>query len=236
VKQRFLNSRATRVAVTFLCLAYVQVVALACSHPATIAKRVEPITLARLALAPADLDNAYVVQQDRYFDDDGKPAETPTHEFSRQLRRQDAVPNGVPAVATGIVITLGDRGVDDATDFVDAAGDADVGPANLQDYIQTQIADSHDVHAELVPGFPSYDDQTVANRLTWQQTVDGGEQVMHSYGVYIRSGGLLALVGVRAPADASGGEPEGLRKQAESAVKRQADKLKQAPGLTGTKK
>lgn len=197
--------------------------------------KVAPVVLAELALAPADLDNMYVIEQDRYLDEDGNPSQTPTHEFERQMRvKGTAAAEGSAAAATVVLVTVGEPGVDKAQEFVDAADDESVGPPNLADFIQQRIPASHDVHAELIPDFPVYGDDTIANRLTWQQTVDGQDQAVTAFGVYVRSGGRLALVALRAPADTSGGEPDALYRQTEAAVKRQAEKLKsQGPSLIG---
>ena len=204
---------------------------LACSNAKRLAlKNVEPLLLAELALAPADLGGLYVVDSDRYLDQDGNSVSAPSKNFIRQLRVKDTTAAASPdTVATVILVTLDDQGQEAATEFVDAADDQDVGPANLADYIQQRIPGSHDAHAELIEDFPTYDDATVANRLTWQQPVNGAEQTMKAYGVYIRSGGLLTLVALRAPADSEGNEPESLRHQAETVVHIQADKLTYPP-------
>lgn len=208
-------------------LALASLALLACSHgkrPAL--KQVAPVLLAELALAPADLGDQYMVESDGYRDQDGNPVSTPSRDFARQLRSRNATPGAVSdAVATNILITLGEQGESGASEFVDVADDADVGPPNLADYIGQRFQGSHDVRAELVDDFPSYDDATVANRITWQQDVNGTDETIKAYGVYIRSGGLLALVALRAPAEANGSEPEGLRRQAETVVHKQADKL-----------
>ena len=204
---------------------------LACSNAKRPAlKNVEPFLLAELALAPADLGGLYVVDSDRYLDQDGNSVPVPSKNFIRQLRVKDTTAAASPdTVATVILVTLDDQGELAATEFVDAADDQDVGPANLADYIQQRFPGSHDAHAELIEDFPTYDDATVANRLTWQQPVNGAEQTMKAYGVYIRSGGLLTLVALRAPADSEGNEPESLRHQAETVVHIQADKLTYPP-------
>lgn len=188
------------------------------------AKRLAPILLAQLALAPGDLAAAYVVDQEGYRDQNGGAVTVPSAQYVRQLRVRE--PHLAATPATRITVSVDDLGMDNATDFIDAADDASVGPPNLDDYIAAQIPGSHDVHAELIDDFPTYGDDTVANRLSWQQTVNGAEQTWQSYGVYVRSGGLLAFVAVRAPADASGPDADALRRQAEAVSKKQADKLK----------
>ncbi len=196
-------------------------------------KKVEPLVLAELALAPADLGGGYVIDQEQYLDEDGNVSRQPTHEFQRQMRMNGATPEaGAVEVAATILITVGEPGIDKVQEFFDTADDESVGPPNLADFIQQRIPASHDIHAVLLPDFPVYGDDTVANRLTWQQSVNGQEQTMDAYGVYIRSGGRLALVALRAPANASGSEPESLYRQTEAAVKRQSEKLKsQGPSL-----
>jgi hypothetical protein len=203
------------------------VLVVACSSGKKLSSaKLEPVLLAQLALAPADLGGAYVVTQDRYVDEDGQTVAEPTNEFVRQLSaRPSQTPSGEDAAVT-VLVSLANQGEGAAADFIDAADDQDVGPPNLESYIEQQVSGSHDVHAELVEDFPSYDDDTVANKLTWQQDANGSEQTWAAYGVYVRAGGLISLVALRAPAAADGAEPEGLRHEAESATKKQAEKLK----------
>jgi hypothetical protein len=209
-------------------IAFFAVALLACSSSKKLSsKKLEPVLLAQLALAPADLGAAYAVQQDRYIDDDGNTVAGPTNEFVRQIAEQQPPPAAAEApAASNILVTLANQGDTAASEFIDAADDQDVGPPNLEDYIQQQVTGSHDVHAELVQDFPDYGDDTVANRLTWQQDVNGADETWKAYGVYVRSGGLLSLIALRAEAMPDGSEPEGLRKEAETAAKKQADKLK----------
>ncbi|MHB8576930.1 MAG: hypothetical protein ACYDCQ_16575 [Dehalococcoidia bacterium] len=210
-------------AVLWLSGLVLTVVACSSAHGSPV-KMLAPVLLAQLALAPADLDAAYVVDQEGYRDQDGRAASSPTSQYVRQLRLNLPAPADKPA--TRIIVSVDDLGMNSASDFIDAADDQTVGPPNLDDYIMAQIPGAHDVHTELIEDFPSYDDDTVANRLTWQQTVNGTEETWRSYGVYVRSGGLLAFVALRAPEDQNGAEPEGLLKQAMATTKKQADKLK----------
>lgn len=212
-----------------LCIAGLALAACSGSHASAV-KKVAPVLLAQLAVEPADLDNVYVIEQEGYRDENGNAASAPTPQFVRQLAAKAAQPPDWPA--SHILVSVSDLGEESASDFIDAADDENVGPPNLDDYIEAQVPGSHDVHTELVDNFPTYDDDTVANRLTWQQPVDGAEQTWRAYGVYIRSGGLLALVALRAPGEADGPDPEGLLKETMSVSKREADKLKAgAPAL-----
>ena len=197
----------------------------ACGHGQNRAAAVaQPVVLAQLALSPADLDDQYDVQSDRYLDSDGNTAPVATQEFIRQLQIKEPAAGEAP-VASRILISLSDLGTDGATEFMDAAGDASVGPPNLEDYIQKQIAGSGNVHDDLLDDFPSTGDDSVANRLSWDSETEGQPVTWYSYAVYIRDGGLLGLVAARAE-DSGHGEPDGLRKEAESLVKKQADKMR----------
>ncbi len=202
-------------------------VLLACTHGrAAQAKKVSPVVLALLALAPADLGGAYTVAADQYVDDDGQPVARPTREFERRLVVKAQQPNGVaPPSATNLLITLGQKTSDEASDFVTAASDQDVGPADVQEDLQTEVPDARDIRTELLQDFDTLADDTVAFRLTWTQGSGDAALTWHSYRVYVRYGGYLALVALRAPSAAGGAEPDGLRKQAEALAKKQADKL-----------
>jgi hypothetical protein len=174
-----------------------------------------------IVLMPDDLAGAYHVQAGQYLDDDAHAASGPTKQYHRVLARNDAA----AGAADTILITVTDSGVDDASDFIDSAADDDTGPPNLQDYVASVVAGATDVHATPDHDFPSYDDATVANQLTWQQESNGASETVFAYGVYVRQQGLLAFISVRAVG--GDGEPAGLRKQAEDVAKKQADKLKQ---------
>lgn len=182
-------------------------------------------TLPQVALDAADLAGAYKVQSETYLTPDGQAVSQPTNQFRRVLQLQPGAPDAGPANV--ILVTLNNAGVDPASDFIDSAQDNDTGPPNLEDYIASTVAGSSNVHATPVDDFPSEDDGSAANRLTWDETVNGATSAVQAYGVYVRQGGLLAFVAVRAM-DTGGGEPPGLRKQAEDVVKKQAAKLKQA--------
>src|SRR5690242_18715443 len=95
----------------------------ACTHGRTAqAKKVSPVVLALLALAPADLGGAYSVTSDQYVDDDGHPVAQPTHEFERRLAAKPQPPKGLAAPpASNILITLGQRTTDEVAEFVTAA-------------------------------------------------------------------------------------------------------------------
>ena len=179
------------------------------------------LALPSIVLGPADLANAYHMQSQQYLDDDAHPANSPTKQYRRVLNRNDAA----SGAADVILVTVTDSGVESASDFIDSASDDDTGPPNLQDYIASVVIGATNVHATPDPDFPSSDDATVANQLTWQQDVNGVAETEFAYGVYVRQQGLLAFISVRAAT--TGGEPDGLRKQAEDVVKKQADKLKQ---------
>lgn len=222
-----LAARVTRRRPLLACVAVFAALLVACSQGKKLSSsRLEPVLLAQLALAPADLGGAYVVIQDRYVDEDGQTVSQPTNEFVRQLSAKPAQTPNPQETASVVLVSLANQGPGAAADFIDAADDQDVGPPNLESYIQQQVSGSHDVHAELVEDFPSYGDDTVANKLSWQQDANGSEETWAAYGIYVRSGGLISLVALRAPATADGGEPEGLRQEAESATKKQAEKLK----------
>src|SRR5579883_619232 len=82
-----------------LALAFV-----ACTHGRTAqAKKVSPVVLALLALAPADLGGAYTVSSDQYVDDDGQPSAQPTHEFERRLTLKPPAKGAAPP-ASNILI------------------------------------------------------------------------------------------------------------------------------------
>lgn len=222
-----LSTRATCRRPIFVCVAVLAALFVACSGGKKLSSnKLEPVLLAQLALAPADLGGAYVVIQDRYVDEDGQTAPAPTNEFVRQLSAKPEQTPSPQETASVVLVSLANQGEGAASDFIDAAQDQDVGPPNLENYIEQQVNGSHDVHAELVDDFPSYGDDTVANKLTWQQDANGTEETWEAYGVYVRSGGLISLIALRAPAGPDGGEPEGLRQEAESATKKQAEKLK----------
>src|SRR5579871_713878 len=97
------------------------------------AKKVSPVVLALLALAPADLGGAYTITADQYVDDDGHPVAQPTHEFERRLALKAPPSGAATAVASNILITLGQKTSEEAAEFVTAADDEDVGPANVED-------------------------------------------------------------------------------------------------------
>jgi hypothetical protein len=204
-----------------------------CTHnKTTVARVVPPLLLAQLALGPADLDGAYLIASDQYVDEDGAPVAAPTREFERRFTAPSSTSDGrQPRPAVAILITLGDKGSDQAAEFVMAADDEDVGPANLADDLHQQVPDAHDVHVELLQDFETIGDATVAFRLSWLQGASGEEQAWRAYRVYVRSGGMLALVALRAQAEPSGSEPDGLRRQVEAIARKQADRLKslQAP-------
>jgi hypothetical protein len=199
----------------------------ACTHGRTAqARRVSPVVLALLALAPADLGGAYTVVSDQYVDDDGQPVAQPTHEFERRLAVKAQQPKvASPPPATNLLITLGQKTSDEASEFVMAASDEDVGPADVQEDLHSEVPDARDIRAELLQDFDILADDTVAFHLTWTQGSGDAQHTWHSYRVYIRSGGFLALVALRAPSAPGGAEPDGLRKQAEALAKRQAEKL-----------
>lgn len=199
----------------------------ACSraHPAQ-AKKVSPVVLALLALAPADLGGAYTVTSDQYVDDDGHPVAQPTREFERRLAVKPSLPRGATAPpASNILITLGQKTSDEASEFVAAAADEDVGPADVQEDLQSEVPDAHDVHTTLLQDFDTLGDDSAAFQLTWTQGSGDAERTWHSYRVYVRYGGYLALVALRAASAPGGAEPEGLRKQAEALAKAQTSKL-----------
>ncbi len=206
-----------------MVVALVALTACSGSHAASV-KKVAPLVLAQLALTPAELDGVYVVDQAGYRDQDGNASQAPTSQYVRQLRVHDPRPADV--AADRILISIDDLGEDDAKEFIDASGDPDVGPPDLSDYIQQQFPQAHDVQVELLDDFPTYGDDTVANRLIWHQPANGEDQTWRAYGIYIRSGGLLAFVALRATVEGDAPEPEGLLKEAVSVSKKQADKLK----------
>ncbi|HZU75887.1 MAG TPA: hypothetical protein VFA70_03930 [Dehalococcoidia bacterium] len=207
-----------------MCAAFALAVT-ACGHSTKKAVvALQPAVLAQLALSPLDAGDGYTVQSERYLDEQGNTASGVTDEFVRQLQLTAPPAENAP-VATHILVSLSETGVDQAAEFIDAADDPDVGPPNLEAYIQAQVAGSHDVHAELVDDFPQVGDDSVANRLTWHSDVDGDDVTWDSYAVYVRSGGLLALVAARA-ADTGHGEPDTLRHEAEELARKQADKLR----------
>ena len=212
-------------------LAALVVLSVACARRGTAAIRVvPPLALAQLALAPADAGDMYKVDSERYLDDDGNTAPAPTTMFIRQLSLVGSPADDAPAEATYILVTVGDRGKDAVTEFIDAADDSAVGPPNLEAYIGQQFPGSKDIRAELDEDFPDVGDQSVANKVTWTQPVDGADQVWSSYAVYIQSGDLLALGALRIAGDDQAAL-DGLRKQAEVLAKKQADKLKAAPSV-----
>src|SRR5690242_11947389 len=89
----------------------------ACTHGSSVqAKRVSPVVLALLALAPVDLGGAYTITSDQYVDDDGHPVAQPTHEFERRLalRAQPAATSSTPA--SNILITLGQKTSEEAAE------------------------------------------------------------------------------------------------------------------------
>jgi hypothetical protein len=178
--------------------------------------------LPAIALTPADLAGAYTVQNGQYLDDDAHAVSGTTKQYRRTLARA----KGATQPADLIIVTVSDDGVDAASDFIDSASDKDTGPPNLQAYIAAAVPGASDVRATPVDDFPSDDNATVANQLTWQENSNGVMTTEFAYGVYVRQAGLLAFVALRAAAS-NGGEPSGLRAQAEQVVKRQADKLKQ---------
>lgn len=187
-------------------------------------------TLPSVALAPADLAGAYKAQSEGYLNTDGQPVAGTTNQFRRVLALQPDAP--AADAANVILITLNNSGSDQASDFIDSAQDDNTGPPNLEDYVASTVPGSSDVHATLVHDFPSEGDGSAANRLTWQQTVNGTTESVQAYGVYVQQGGMLAFVSVRAT-DTGGGEPAGLRKEAEDVVKKQAAKLKQGTVTQG---
>jgi len=199
-----------------------------CTHNKTPAARVvAPLLLAQLALGPADLDGDYLIASDQYVDDDGAPVPAPTREFERRFTATPASGEGrQPQPAAAILIALGDKGGDQAAEFVMAADDEDVGPANLEDDLHQQVPTAHDVHVELLQDFETVGDATAAFRLSWLQGASGDEQAWRGYRVYVRSGGMLVLIALRAQAAPSGAEPDGLRHQVEAIAHRQADRLK----------
>src|SRR5690348_16548431 len=76
-------------------MAALALVFVACTHGRTVqAKKVSPVVLALLALAPADLGGAYMVSSDQYVDDDGQPVAQATHEFERRLAVKAQPPKG----------------------------------------------------------------------------------------------------------------------------------------------
>src|SRR5581483_10764525 len=179
--------------------------------------------LPAIALTPADLAGAYTVQSSQYLDDDAHPVDGTTKQYRRALARAA----GATTPADLIIVTVSDEGVDAASDFIDSASDSDTGPPNLQAYVAATLPGASDVRATPLDDFPSDDDATVANQLTWQESSNGVSATEFAYGVYVRQAGLLAFVAVRAAAS-NGSEPSGLRAQAEQVVKKQADKLKQS--------
>ncbi len=190
------------------------------------AKKVSPVVLALLALAPADLGGAYTITADQYVDDDGHPVAQPTHEFERRLALRPQPPAGAPpSPASNILITLGQKTSEEAAEFVTAADDEDVGPANVENDLQAEVPDAHDVHATLLQDFATLGDDSAAFQLSWTQGSGDAERTWHSYRVYVRYGGYLALVALRAASAPGGAEPEGLRKQAEALAKAQTSKL-----------
>lgn len=210
----------------FAVLALLAMAAIGCARQrpkVEAAKTLPPVVLALLALGPADLDGLYTLTSEQYVDEDGALSSVPTHEFERRLAVKNPLPAGsAPPAASRLLITLGDKGTNAASEFVDATDDEDVGPANVEENVRQQLTDAYDVHAELLHDFDSVGDDTVAFRVTWRQ---GADQV-RSYWAYIRSGGFLALVALGSVLDSGGNEPEGLRRQAETLVRKQADKLK----------
>ncbi|HLZ69866.1 MAG TPA: hypothetical protein VKV26_08160 [Dehalococcoidia bacterium] len=199
----------------------------ACAHGHTAqAKKVSPVVLALLALAPADLGGAYAIASDQYVDDDGQPVAQPTREFERRLTVKAQQANGAAAPpATNLLITLGQKSIDEAAEFVTAASDEDVGPADVQQDLQTEVPDARDVRTALLQDFDVLGDDSAAFQISWTQGDGDAARTWHSYRVYVRSGGYLMLVALRAPSAPGGAEPEGLRKQAETLAKKQADKL-----------
>jgi hypothetical protein len=200
---------AARLQLVILGLAAIGVICLtACSQKKAPARgAVRPTALARLALDVNDVNDAYSITVERYVNDDGTPVPAPSHEFERRLSASPGSVRTKDAPATGILVTIGDRSADEASDFLAAAEDDQVGPANLEDDVRSQTPGARDVHAELLQDFETLDDQSVAFKITWRQGTDTTRVEWHAYRVYVRSGGLLALVALRAPADASGGEP-----------------------------
>lgn len=208
-------------------LALLALVFTACTHGRTAqAKKVSPVVLALLALAPADLGGAYTVTSDQYVDDDGQPAAQPTHEFERRLAVSSRQPKGAPAPpASNVLITLGQRTSDEAAEFVSAAADEDVGPADVQQDLQTEVPEAHDIHAALLQDFDTLGDDSAAFDLSWTQGSGDGARTWHSYRIYVRYGGYLALVALRAETAPGSPEPAGLRKQAEALARAQTSKL-----------
>jgi hypothetical protein len=211
-------------------LAFVGLLALvltACARGHTVqAKKVSPVVLALLALAPADLGGAYTITADQYVDDDGHPVAQPTHEFERHLALRPQPPAGAPpSPASNILITLGQKSSEEAAEFVTAAADEDVGPADVEEDLQAEVPDAHDVHATLLQDFATLGDDSAAFQLSWTQGNGDAARTWHSYRVYIRYGGYLALVALRAASAPGGAEPPGLRKQVETLAKAQASKL-----------
>ena len=206
----------------WLLLAGAVLLVTACGGGSKAPAAVALTALPAIALTPADLGGAYTVQSGQYLDDDAHAVSGTTKQYRRTLARV----NGATQPADLIIVTVTADGVDAASDFIDSASDKDTGPPNLQAYVAATLPGASDVRATPVDDFPTDDDATVANQLTWQQRSNGTTTTEFAYGVYVRQAGLLAFVAVRAAAN-NGGEPNGLRAQAEQVVKKQADKLKQ---------
>lgn len=198
----------------------------ACTHGRTAqAKKVSPVVLALLALAPADLGGAYTITSDQYVDDDGHPVAQPTHEFERRLTVRPQTPNASAPPASNVLITLGQRTSDEASEFVSVAADEDAGPADVQEDLRSELPDAYDIHAALLPDFDTLGDESAAFQLSWTQGNGDAARTWHSYRVYVRYGGYLALVALRAPGAPGSAEPDGLRKQIEKLAKAQTSKL-----------
>ncbi|HZQ36690.1 MAG TPA: hypothetical protein VFD32_12210, partial [Dehalococcoidia bacterium] len=104
-------------------------------------------------------------------------------------------------------------------------GDEDVGPADVQQDLQADVPDAREIHTTLLQDFDTLGDDSAAFALSWTQGSGDAARTWHSYRVYIRYGGYLALVALRAASAPGGPEPEGLRKQAEALAKAQTNKL-----------
>jgi len=182
-----------------------------------------PPPLPMLLLGPADLDGAYRIQSETFLDEDGQPVVRQTQQYRRILER---APNATTP-ADILFLTVNRSGADAAAAFIETAADDSTGPPDLEDYITAAIPGSKNVQAALDPDFASVGDASVADRLMWKEESNGQERTVYAYAVYIQQDGVLAFIAVRA-AEETGGEPTGLRTQAEALARLQAAKLKSA--------